>query len=119
MSAGLSRADATNFVNRGYFDDFGSDVGMRKHMKKQLEKEKERERLLSMVGFSSPTLMQRLSREPESVDLTGMDIDAKGFGYSLKKREVDLNNDGVISKFEALLFVKNFLNLPLEEDEDV
>ena len=34
-------------------------------------------------------------------------------------KEVDLNNDGVISKFEALLFVKNFLNLPLEEDEDV
>jgi hypothetical protein len=25
----------------------------------------------------------------------------------------------VISKFEALLFVKNFLNLPIDEDEDV
>jgi hypothetical protein len=34
-------------------------------------------------------------------------------------QEIDLNNDGVISRFEALLFVKNFLNLPLEEDEDV
>lgn len=34
-------------------------------------------------------------------------------------QEIDLNNDGVISRFEALLFVKNFLNLPIEEDEDV
>ena len=34
-------------------------------------------------------------------------------------QEIDLNNDGVLSKFEAYLFVKNFLNIPLDEDEDV
>jgi Ca2+-binding EF-hand superfamily protein len=34
-------------------------------------------------------------------------------------QEVDLNNDGILSKFETYLFVKNFLNIPLDEDEDV
>lgn len=34
-------------------------------------------------------------------------------------QEIDLNNDGVLSKFECLLFVKNFLNFPIDEDEDV
>lgn len=34
-------------------------------------------------------------------------------------QEIDINNDGVLSKFETLLFVKNFLNFPIDEDEDV
>lgn len=34
-------------------------------------------------------------------------------------QEIDLNNDGVISKEEATLFIKNFMNLPIENDEDI
>lgn len=30
-----------------------------------------------------------------------------------------MNNDGVISREEAILFIKNFMNLPIENDEDI
>jgi Ca2+-binding EF-hand superfamily protein len=33
--------------------------------------------------------------------------------------DIDLNCDGVISKQECALFIKNYCNVPIQEDEDV
>jgi len=89
VQAGLSEQDALAFVNRGYFNRLGQDIGIKKEIKKQMETD----RLLKMVGIDlagrgTPLAIQK------PIDLQGMDIDTNkaGLGYTLKEREVEFED---------------------------